>query len=189
MCLHAHLFWEWYARDCVAEAGLCVSMPITGRRCRVQAGASQRRELLISAAHKGLVIVAAALVSRCAHWRSLLPPPLLRIAPPGALCALFWPPPGCELHLPRAAAAGDSPGGTLKAGAWWRALTASTILQGSRAVLRHVTMAVVRHSPLSPAGADVRRSLDETGSTAFKFAQETAAKGAPCTTAPHIVIV
>ena len=74
--------------------------------------------LLTSVAQKLLVILSVSLLHRCQCWRRQLHPLLLSAAPPGAPCALFWPPAGMELHMaehapnassvPTAAAASDS---------------------------------------------------------------------------------
>lgn len=155
----------------------------------VQADASQRDALFTTVFQKVLVIAACALVRRCEQWRAILPPHLLRIAPPGALCALFWPPPGCELHAPRAPASAATPAlgapddsdDLLKAGSWWRALSTEGVAAYSRALIRHVTLHVSRHNPLSPAAPDRRRSLDDCGSATFKLAHEPSIKGASAT--------
>lgn len=143
----------------------------------MQVDGSQRRLLFINIFQKVLVIASCALVQRCEQWRGLLPPQLLLISPPGTLCALFWPPPGCELHVPPrpSLAPGTPTDDTLiKARTWWRALSADTVAQHSRAVLRQVTRQVTRtfaRIPPSPIG-DPRRSIDDSASTALKRGQE-----------------
>eukprot|EP00892_Ulva_mutabilis_P011706 jgi/Ulvmu1/8908/UM049_0090.1 len=142
---------------------------------------SERAVLFISVFQKVLIIASCALVQRCEQWRNLLPPQLLRIAPPGTLCALFWPPPGCELHVPRDATLshGGSPDADyVKARTWWCALSVDHVAKTSRAVLRQVTRQVTRtfaHIPGSPI-ADPRRSIDDSGSAQFKIPQESAPK-------------
>jgi hypothetical protein len=64
-------------------------------------------QLLASIAQKLLVILSVSCLHRCQHWRNALPPLLLSAAPPGALCALFWPPAGMELHATHPTASGS----------------------------------------------------------------------------------
>lgn len=69
--------------------------------------------LLTSIGQKLLVILSVSFLHRCEHWRHHLHPLLRSASPPGARCALFWPPAGMELRLGEpATAAGNAAGAT-----------------------------------------------------------------------------
>ena len=63
----------------------------------VGTGDNPRGSLEAALHWKVLLLVAVVLQRRAKRWLSRLPPPLRDGAPRGALCLLFWPPPGKAL--------------------------------------------------------------------------------------------
>jgi protein-S-isoprenylcysteine O-methyltransferase Ste14 len=68
--------------------------------------------LIMSLTSKGAVVLSVFLHEQVRVWKSMLHPHLQTAAPPGALCVLFWPPPGIVQTAPGLGVTGMPP-------LWW----------------------------------------------------------------------
>jgi hypothetical protein len=101
------------------------SVGLTRRPClSVQATGTTSQRLELCVLQKGLVLLAIWLHSQSSLWSLELPAELVSAAPPGAYCALFWPPPGL---LQTIAAVEMRPSVSMLLRRWWRHLVQPSI--------------------------------------------------------------